>query len=938
MDKLKFLFLIAGMAVCNIMLANATATLNHETFPIDTAIRHGVLPNGLTYYIMHNEEPRNRAEFHIAQKVGSILEEENQRGLAHFLEHMAFNGSEHFPGKSMLEYLQNNGMRFGYDINAYTGFDETVYRVSNVPTTREALLDSTLLVLYDWACGISLLDEEIDKERGVIQEEWRSRSDATWRMYEAVVPEIFRGSRYANRMPIGTMDVVMNFKYDELRDYYHRWYRPDQQGIIIVGDFYARRMEQKVIDLFGKIKMPKDAPERQYFPVPDHKGIDYALYADPEASMTLAYLFFQHPVVPREKKNTPAQLRRDLLNILSTTMLYARFNEIAQKPDAPFNYAVGQDGPFFIASTKDAYTLIAMAKEGKTLETFRALLTEAQRLNLHGFTTSELDRAKADVKAQIENTYAERNNRKSQAIAESIISTFTKGGYMPGIEIETQVALQMLPTITAQEVSEFIEGAISHDNVSLIISGKENDSIPYPTREEIVETFNTIMSQDVPAYVDKVVNRPLISQIAAPGKIISEAHDDGLGITVWKLSNGATVYLKPTDFKNDEINMSAISIGGTWAYDGQADTEIRLMDDVVANSTLGGFTRTELDKQLAGKSVSVSFGLGSATESLSGSSVKKDLETMFQLSYLMFTDVDKDQQAFDALKSRLKSQISLYENNPSYIFRDSVYSTLYNHNPLFSNITVADVDRLNYDKCLSLYRQRVANAGDFTFSFVGSFSIDSIRPLVEKYIASLPDNNTREAMSYTVSCTDGNISNFYERKMLSPKTSVFANFSGDMKYSLRGDMMMSVLGDIMTIRYTNSLREEEGGTYGAGVSAYLSWDNGEWAVSYQFSTNDKQRDKLIEIANRELADVVENGAEDAEFAKVKEAAIKQYEINLRNNAYWISVLNDKATGHDSYTGFSDMLNGLTLDDFNKFVKQLDLSQNHITVVMTGVAE
>ena len=934
MYKLKYYFTLLLAALC----CTAAYAAADEQFPIDTAIRHGVLPNGLTYYVMHNEEPKNRAEFHIAQKVGSILEEENQRGLAHFLEHMAFNGTKHFPGKTMLEYLQNNGMRFGADINAYTGFDETVYRVSNVPTDNEALLDSTLLILYDWACGISLDGEEIDKERGVIQEEWRSRNDATWRMYEAVVPAIFHDSRYADRMPIGTMDVVMNFKHDELRDYYHRWYRPDQQGIIVVGDFDADAMEKKVIDLFGQIKMPENAPERTYFPVPDHKGIDYAMHADPEASMTLIYLFFQHPQVPRNDRNTRAYLRRDIVNILSTTMLYARFNELAQNPEAPFSYAVGQDAQFFISATKDAYTLIAMAKEGKNIEAFQALLTEAQRLNLHGFTAGELERAKADVKAALEKNYAERDNRKSQALAESIINTFTKGGYMPGIEIETQEALQMLPTITVDEVSKFIEDAISEDNVSLIISGPQKEGISYPSKEEITATFDAVLSQDIPAYVDETLSQPLISSLAPAGKIVKESRDEALGVTTWTLSNGATVRLMPTDFKNDEINMSAVSIGGLWSYGGQSSPEIKLMSDVIGASALGNFTQTDLDKYLAGKYVSLGFSLNSETENISGNCVKKDLETMLQINYEMFTDVNKDQQAFDALKSRLKSQISLMKNNPSYIFRDSIYATLYAHNPLLKSITTDDLEALDYDKCLALYRQRMADAGDFTFSFVGSFDIDSIRPLVEKYIASLPDNGNREKISYTIECTDGNVANYFDRAMMSPKTSVYANFTGDMPYSVENDLMINMLGDIMRIRYTESLREEEGGTYGAGVDAHLSMFNGEWTISYQFATNAQQRDKLIEIADKELANVINNGASEADFNKVKEAAIKQHENNLRTNGYWMSVLNDLALGKDSYTGFEEKLRNLSLDEFNAFIKQLDITTNHATVVMTGVAK
>lgn len=935
MKIIRLILSIVLLAVGISTSAAAGKTLD-EQFPLDSAVCYGVLPNGLTYYILHNEEPKNRAEFHIAQKVGSILEEENQRGLAHFLEHMAFNGTEHFPGKSMLEYLQDNGMRFGSDINAYTGFDETVYRVSNVPTQRESLLDSTLLVLYDWACGISLDAEEIDKERGVIREEWRSRGNATQRMYDAVLPVIFHDSRYADRMPIGTMEVVMNFKPEELRDYYHRWYRPDQQGLIIVGDFDADRMEQKVIEMFGKIKMPENAPERVYFQVPDHKGIDYASYADPEASMTLVYLFFQHEATPFSQKNTRGYLKKELTGMLSSVMLASRFAELAQKPDAPFNYAVGQDGQFFITPTKDAYMLIASAKDGMTMETFKTILTEAQRLNLHGFTAGELERAKADVRLQIEHTYAERNKLRSNSLAESLITHFTQGGYWPGIEIETHESLELLPEITLDDVSEFVENAISEDNVSLIISGQEKEGVTYPTKEEIEKAFNEVLSSSVDAYVDNTPDEPLIPNEPVAGSIVEEAYDDELGITVWKLSNGATVYLKPTDFKNNEINMNAVSIGGEWAYGGESSPELKLLNDVIDNSTVGSFTRTDLGKRLAGKGVNVDFNLYSATEAMTGICVKKDIETMFQLNYLMFTEVNKDEQAVDALCSRLSSQLALRDKNPSYIFRDSVMATLYSHNPLYEYVTEEDLREFNYDKCLALYRERMANAGDFTFSFVGNFDVDSLRPLVEKYVASLPDNGKREKVSYTVSCVDGILDNRFKLPMLTPKTIVFSNFSGQNEYSVHDALMFNLLSNVMDIVYTATIREEEGGTYGVGVNGDLSQFTDEWSFTFQFSTNAEQMESLLQRANYELQNVITNGAEEAEFNKVKLAAIKQYENSVRTNGYWLSVLNDKALGVDSYAGFREMLENVMLEEFNAFIKKLDFTKNRVTVVMEGV--
>ena len=939
MKKVTILFsLLIAFFIAMPAVAQSPEDMMMQQLPIDKDVRFGVLPNGLTYYIRHNEEPKNRAEFHIAQKVGSILEEDNQRGLAHFLEHMAFNGLEHYPGKAMLEYFQNIGLTFGGDINAYTGFDETVYRLSNVPTERETVLDSALLVLHDWACAISLEEKEIDAERGVIHEEWRTRGDASMRLFEAVLPIIFKDSKYAYRMPIGTMDVVMNFKPQELRDYYHRWYRPDQQGIIVIGDFDAAKMEQKVKDLFSPIKMPENAAKREYFPVPDHKGIDYALYTDPESTNSILYLFFQHPTTPREAKNTLGYMLQKTITSLANTMLNDRFNEITQSPDAPWAYAYNYDGNFFIAATKDAYTFVGVAKEGKVLDTYKQILTEAQRVNLHGFTLTELDRAKAELLSQYEKSFNERNKRKNIAFAQEYINHFTDGGYIPGIEAEYQIIQAILPSIPLEAVNEYAKSVISEDNVSLIINGPKKEGAVYPTKEEIEQNFKTIFSQDVEAYKDNVSTEPLLANEPVPGKIESESTDEATGIVTMKLSNGATVLLKPTTFKNDEIMMQARSKGGYWSYKGQCSPDIMMLEDAVNNSALGSYTAKDLRKYLAGKQVNVNFSMSDDSEFFEGNSVKKDLETMFQMTYLMFTDLRKDDSTFEAMRNTLVSQLANIKNNPRIVFHDSINSTIYLHNPLKLTPSVDAVKAVNYDNCLKLYRERVANAGDFTFNFVGSFDLDSIRPFIEKYIASLPDNGVRETYSYRFPTAKGKVNNSFELPMENPKVSVRCNISGNIDFNVKNRTMISLLSEVMDIVYTRSIREEEGGTYGVGTNSQIAYSTGEYTFLFQFDTNIEQSKHLTERALKELTNVIKKGARAEDFQKVKEAALKQYQDNLRENSFWMNVLSYRAIGADTYTGLGDILNNITLKEFNAFLKKNVKLDNQVIVVMNGVAK
>lgn len=918
-----------------IAISCLASTSDNTQVPVDKDLRYGTLANGLTYYIKHNSEPAKRAEFHLAQKVGSMNEEENERGLAHFLEHMAFNGSEHFPNLDMLMYLQNNGMVYGRDINAFTSFDETVYRVTNVNTSRTALLDSVLIVLRDWSCGLTLDDKAIDKERGIIEEEWRSRSGADMRMYEKVLPVLYKGSRYADRMPIGLMSIVKNFKSDQLREYYHKWYRPDLQGLIIVGDFDADSMEQKVIKTFGNIKMPANAPKRIYYDVPDHQGINYALYKDKEASGSSVYIFFQHDVVPKAERNTMGQVRKDVIKSVAQMLLAQRFQELVQNPATPYQYAYCYDDKLYISSTKDAFILIADAKEGKTRESLDALLTEAQRLKLHGFTQSELDRAKISYDAQLQNVLTEKDKHENSAYANEYISHFTDGGYIPGIEYEVKTDREYLKDINLDSINNYIGSSIKENNVSIIISGPDKDSIPYPDETTVKADFGKILASKVDAYVDKTNNAPLLAKLPKKGKITSETYNDATGVTTLKLSNGATVLLKPTTFKNDEIQIDATSVGGQWAYKGKYPIEMRTMSSIIEYSALGGFTQNDLIKKLADKNISLNFDLNDPTEQFTGASVKKDLETLFQLTYMYFTDVRKDPEAFNALKSRLKSTASQARNNPEMILSDSIQQTLYKRNPLYKTMTTAEIDKINYDKVLKLYRERVANAGDYTFSLVGNFNVDSIKPYIEQYIASLPDKGVREKTTYVAPMAKGNVSNRFKMPMGTPKTTVYVALIGDKKYTVRDEFIMNLLSQVMNIAYMMTMREKESGTYGVASQGTVYRYNNKWMFIYEFSTNAQEQDKLMKIASDELKKMLDNGTTDEVFTKIISQTKIERENNLRDNSYWLTILRNLGLGVDVYTGFDKMINDLTLDQFNAYIHELK-ANDRIEIIMEGV--
>ena len=907
-----------------------------QPLPIDANVRYGVLENGLTYYIRHNETPQNRAEFHIAQRVGSVLEEENQRGLAHFLEHMAFNGTGNFPGKNMLNYLEQNGIKFGVDINAYTGLDETVYRVSNVPTTNPGLVDSCLLVLHDWSCDILLQEAEIDSERGVIHEEWRQRNNAQWRIMEKVIPVMFQGSQYANRLPIGTMEVVMNFPYQDLRDYYEKWYRPDNQAIIVIGDINVDQMEARVKELFGKIEMPANPAERIYFEVPNNEVPIYVVGSDVEATSTDVDIYFKHDPLPREYKGTMIGVVQNYIESVASIMLRNRYSEICQKPNSPFLYAYGYDGKYFgLSATKDAFTLSAGVEEGKVIDGLKGLIREAERAGRYGFTASEYERAMADHLSQLENAYNERNNRRNIQYANEYIRHYIDGGYIPGIELEFQLIKGMAPQIPVEAINQYIAEAITDNNIVVSVTGPEKEGVVYPTTEEVLAAIKEVKEEAIEAYVDEVSNEPLIAEELTPGRVIAEL--DGIipGTTEWILSNGVRVILKKTDFKDDEIIMNANSKGGKLLYGVEDLSTLKVFPYLYESGGLGNFSSTALRKALAGKNVRVGMSLGNYSEGVSGYSSVKDLETMLQLVHLSFTNIRKDQEVYDVNKNQYQSMYANNASDPKYIFNDSLLNTLYN-TPMVGMLKVEDFANADYDRMLAIAKERTANAADFTFNFVGSFDPEVLRPLVEKYIGSLPASSERETINPTALTRKGTVNNHFSLPMENPAASVYVIYSGHSKYNIRKDILMDMFSQIMDIVYTETIREQEGGTYGVGTSGSIgNWDD-EWMFFFGFDTNVEKQEYLTRRAQEELMKVVNNGVREADFNKVKEYMLKEYSNNIRENSYWSQVLTQHVFDNNIEVGYKQALETITMDELNNFLRTIfHNNDNVIEVVMKG---
>ena len=897
-----------------------------EQLPVDPELRIGQLDNGLTYYIRHNGQPQGRAEFWLLQNTGSLVEQEDERGLAHLIEHIAFQGTRNFPNIDMVDILQNNGVSYGRDINASTGFDDTRFQISNVPTTRVELLDTVLLMLKDLACELNFDDRAIEEERGVVQEEWRMHADQTMRLYENTLPILLSGTRYANRIPIGDMSVVRNVTRSQLLSFYHRWYNPQHQAVVIVGDFDVDRMEQMVKKTMGSILVRDTTPlDPQLGFIPDHQGVTYALSTDPEASNTMVYLMFEHQQVPMKQRNTPQYLHHNVVSALVEDMLEQRIEEMARTSASPIGYGMVKDGKFLITRTRDALTIASLAKQGCAMEALDSLITHAVRAKQHGFSSAELERAKRKAHATFADLQAEASNHVSRDYVEEYMDHYVSGGYVPGVIVESQMLIDELGRITLDQVNEYLRAIIGRDNVSVLISGPQSmgGKSLYPTSRDIISHFSHISNTTQTPYNDLAADDKLLEIEPLKGGIVNETFDPATGITTMTLRNGATVRLKPTTFKNNEVLFNAFSLGGEWAYGDSADVNVRLMDHVVEECALGGHTINQLNRMLSGRQLGISFILNDANEQLSGGCQSADLETLLQLCYLYFTDVSLDEDAFQGLKARLRSQLSQSIYNPKTIYSDSIGSTLFKGNPMYRSLKPEDVDMLDGERVLQLYRQRVANAGDYSFSIVGAFDVEEVRPLIRKYLASLPDSGVRETYgTKSPEMATGEVDNFFEVPMRNPKSSIYVSIMGDKRYSFDDEFMMDLVGESVGTALLTFLRHEKHGTYDVAADGTLSIYHNRWMINYEFETSIADRDSMLEYADYAVGAVLYNGVSEDLFNKMKERVNREHESAMQTNAYWLRALQQRALGIDIIGGYDALFQTLTLEHLNNYIAAL----------------
>ncbi len=905
--------------------------------PLKPEVKTGVLPNGLTYYILHNEQPKDRANFYIAQKVGSALEAQDQLGLAHFLEHMAFNGITHYPGKDMLNYLQSKGIRFGADINAYTSFDETVYNINNVITTDKPLMDSVLLVIRDWCDGILLEEDEIEAERGVINEEWRSRNNASNRLYEAILPQIFEEYQY-QQMPIGKMEVVMNFKPETIRKYYKKWYRPDLQGIVIVGDFDADEMERKVKELFSTVVMPENAATREYVAVSDNEKPIYVHFEDSELPATYVMTFFKQEKMPWEMRNSvEGYMSESLIKNVFVNMLQDRLSEYMTDPECPYAGVQINMGDFLVAATKDAFEIVVVPKED-ILTAYKSAMGIIARACKTGFTSSELERATADLLNNLEKSYNERNKTYNEAYGRELIRHFIKNEATPGIETELQLAKQILPMIPVDAYNQIGQQLLTAENQVIVISQPLNENTNVLQEAEVITALESTINATYEAYVDEVITEPLIEKLPAPGSIKSVNNNAEMGTSEFTLSNGVKVILKTTDFKADEITMTAFRKGGKTLYSKDQAADVLAVALAVELSKLGNFDINTMKKYLAGKTASLGYSVNNYTDVLEGSSSVKDLPTLMELIYAYFTALNPDEKTYQAQVDQLKPILASQDQLPDMIFNRSRAKTVYGDNPLMGVLDLSVLENANYSNMLSMAKKSLENAADYTFIFVGNVDEATLRPMLEQYIATLP--SAGKASEYKpvsdINPVLGKIENKFDMAMQSPVTTVFDVYSGNnLTWNVKNDIMIELMGDVLDIIYTETLREDEGGTYGASVGATYNFSNNIWQLLYIYKTAEDKLDRLEARAHKELEDLLKNGAKSDHFNKVKEAAIKQYEINSKTNNYWAGSIMSAERGFNTYAGYIEALQSLTLDDFNKFLNNLYDGKNFIEVIMVG---
>lgn len=900
--------------------------------PVDPSITVGKLDNGLTYYIKSNPKPENRVEIRLVVNAGSLMEDDDQKGIAHFVEHMAFNGTKNFEKNEIVNYLQSIGVQFGADLNAYTSFDETVY-ILPIPTDDPAIVEKGFQVISDWASNVLFTDEEIDKERGVVVEEWRLGRGANQRMRDQYFPILFKNSRYAERLPIGEKEVIENVSYERVRQFYKDWYRPDLMAVIVVGDVDKNEIKGKIEEYLGGIEKPKDPRPRQSHEVPDHNETFIAITSDKEATFTQIQLLYKTDNV---ESVTLKDYRRDLIYQLYNGMLNERLQELTQKPEPPFLFGSTSFGS--MVRTKSSYSSFAVVGENGIAAGLKTLIEENERVKKYGFTPAEFERYKLEMLDRYERAFKESDKTESGSYASEFIRAFLTNEPIPGITNEYEYVKNFLPGIKISEINGLAAQWIKDTNRVVIITGPQKEGVKMPAEGEIRTMLDEASKMEITPYEEAELATALMEQMPSPGKVVDSKFYDNVGITELSLSNGAKVVLKPTDFKNDEILMQAYSFGGNSLYSDADYQSASNASALISESGVNGFSPTDLQKLFAGKSVSASPFIGTLSEGMRGNAAPKDFETLLQLMHLYFTEPNKDQAAFTSMITKNKMLYQNLMSNPNYYFSNEVNKILTQNHPRGGGFpTVEDLEKIDFEKAFSIYKDRFADAGDFTFFFVGNFNIAEITPLLEQYLGSLPSNNRSETWKDLGVRPPNGVVNEVVRKGEDPKSQVIITFTGEKEYDKKSNYDLSSLGEMLSIKLIEILREEKGGVYGVGAFGGSSkYPVEDYTFRISFPCAPENVDDLVKAVFDEIELIKQEGVSDEDLTKIKETQRRDREEGLKQNRYWLAQLNayyQNNTGLDTFFDREELTNTITSADLKNAAKKYLRMDNYIQVVL-----
>ncbi|MBT8322353.1 MAG: insulinase family protein [Eudoraea sp.] len=942
MKKITFLFVFAFVGVSTLFAQTdglSPTTIPEENIPIDPNVKVGTLENGLTYYIRNNGKPEDKVELRLVVNAGSIMETDRQLGLAHFMEHMNFNGTKNFEKNDLIDYLQSIGVKFGADLNAYTSFDETVY-ILPIPSDDPEKLEQGFQILEDWAHNTTLSEEAIDGERGVVLEELRLRLGADKRMQKVTLPKIMYGSKYAERLPIGTKENLENFTYDDVRDYYNTWYRPDLMAVIAVGDLDIAALESKIKSHFSKIEKPKNPTKRESYPLPNHEETLIAIASDEEAAFTSVQVLYKDPFEAPETI-TVNDYRERLVKNLFSTLINNRLDELRNSANPPFVFGYSGYGGTF-ARTKNAYQSFAQTSPDGQMKALKAILEENERVKRYGFQEAEFERAKKSLLARLEKQYNDRDKLESNRLVYPYIYHYLQNEPMPGIAWQFDMTKKLLPGIKLEEISVLINSFIHDDNRVIVMTGPEKEGLDLVTEEEVKTLLEAIKTADIAPYQDEAVRSELIETMPPAGTIVKSEKNADLDFTTITLSNGAKVTYKKTDFKNDEVQFQAYSPGGTSLYSDEELKATAFANSGLSEAGIGGLSLTDMGKFMSGKIVNVRPGIGSFSENFYGSAAPKDLEILFQMVHLYFTSLNKDTEAFNSFITKQKSFLGNLMANPQFYFQDQISKIKNEGNPRYTGFpTVEKMDAADYDLAYQKYQERFADAGDFHFYFVGNVDEEKLKAYATTYLASLPGKNSNETYVPTKFRRKDSYQKHIVNRGTDPKSNVSITWEEEIPFDPDTEMAVSALGEVLTIKLIEKLREEEGGVYGVGARGNLSkisYSNLTFSIS--FPCGPENVDKLVAAALGEVEKIKKEGVLPKDMAKVKETYMVKHKEDVKTNRFWMTNLvraDQQDRNLESMMQLESKLDKLTAKDVQE-VAQKYLDENYFLGVLMPETE